>query len=115
LLTIIEFFGLFFVVPNKMSPTSFIINTNIMANEQKSAVQDTTQNKNQESSSTKGNKKLRYLLLAIVIFIAVFIYDVSPVDLMPLLPFDDIAVSGGGLITIVSLLAKYYKKNKKSS
>lgn len=86
-----------------------------MANEQKSTIPNTAQNKQQEASSAKGNKKLRYLLLAIVIFIAVFIYDVSPIDLIPLLPFDDIAVSGGGLITIISLLAKYYKKNKKSS
>jgi uncharacterized membrane protein YkvA (DUF1232 family) len=86
-----------------------------MANEQKSVLHDTAQSNQPKAASATGNKKLRYLLLAIVIFIAVFIYDVSPIDLMPLLPFDDIAVSGGGLITIISLLAKYYKKNKKSS
>jgi len=86
-----------------------------MANEQKSVQHDTAQSNQPKAASATGNKKLRYLLLAIVIFIAVFIYDVSPIDLMPLLPFDDMAVSGGGLITIVSLVARYYKKNKKSS
>lgn len=86
-----------------------------MVNGQKSTICDKVQSNQPNVASATGNKKMRYLLLAIVVFIAIFIYDVSPIDLIPLLPFDDMAVSGGGLITIISLLAKYYKKNKKPS
>jgi uncharacterized membrane protein YkvA (DUF1232 family) len=50
----------------------------------------------------------------IVIIIAVFVYDVSPIDLIPFVPIDDIAITGGGFMGILSLLFKYYKKDKQA-
>ena len=84
-----------------------------MANEQKLIMLDKEQQQYNQQETTKGNRKLRYILFAFLIFIADFVYDVSPIDLMPLLPFDDMAVSGGGFIAILSLIVKYYRKGKK--
>ena len=69
---------------------------------------------NTNHSAPKKSKKIKYLIFMIVIIIAVFVYDVSPIDLVPFVPIDDIAITGGGFMGILSLLFKYYKKDKQA-
>lgn len=71
---------------------------------------DPTNQKKTEDGNSRRNK---YIILAILIFIAVFIYDVSPLDLMPLIPIDDIAVTGGGIMGLIALVLKYFAGSKK--
>ncbi|MEI6311726.1 MAG: hypothetical protein WCP57_05645 [Bacteroidota bacterium] len=63
------------------------------------------ENNQKQPNNSRRNK---YILLAVIIFIAVFIYDIDPVDLMPLIPIDDIAVTGGGFLSILALFFKYW-------
>ena len=82
-----------------------------MADETKMIILDPNK-ENGGDEGKKKNNKTKYIIYAIIIFIAVFIYDVSPIDLIPLVPIDDIAVTGGGLMGILLLILKYYKKDK---
>ena len=69
--------------------------------------------KNEQEKPSDNSRRNKYILLAIALFIAVFVYDVSPVDLIPFIPIDDIAVTGGGAMGLIALLIKYFfGKNK---
>lgn len=69
--------------------------------------------KSDNEGSEKKSNKSKYLFFAIVIIIAVFVYDISPADLIPLVPIDDIAVTGGGLLGVIAMIYKYLKGGKK--
>lgn len=70
---------------------------------------DPTKNEQKTDDKSRRNK---FILMAIAIFIAVFIYDVSPIDILPLIPIDDIAVTGGGVMGIIALVIKYFAGKK---
>lgn len=72
------------------------------------------ENKNKEEQPKDDkSRRNKYILLALALFIAVFVYDVSPVDLIPLIPIDDIAVTGGGVLGFIALVLKYISGKKK--
>ena len=52
----------------------------------------------------------RTLLIMGITALAVLIYIISPIDLIPMLPFDDIAVGLGGFAVEAFTLAKAVKK-----
>lgn len=53
------------------------------------------------------------ILIASVILVAMLVYIISPIDLMPFIPFDDIAVGLGGAVAETLLIVDAVKKNKK--